>query len=103
VFGSTARRIVETVVVVFALLGYAFVPLGKRTAFEHTVALLRTAPAHEAAAGFVGTLEKGRALLVRALTPTPPDEAAALPLPSGAAVVPGAPKLSSDGKPRPQR
>jgi hypothetical protein len=96
VFGTFGRRAGETVVVLFALLGYGFVPLGSKTAFEHTLALLRAAPAREAAAGFLSALERGRALVVRALVP-PAPEAAALPLPSGAAVVPGAPRLSSDG------
>lgn len=100
-FGTVGRRAAESVVVVFALLGYGFVPLGSKTAFEHTVALVRTAPAHEAAAGFLATLEKGRALLARVLVSSAPDNAA-LPLPSAGGVVPRAPKLSG-GDQRPPR
>jgi hypothetical protein len=100
VFGTVGRRAIESVVVVFALLGYGFVPLGSKTAFEHTVALFRTAPAAEAAAGFIATLEKGRALLARALAPDAPEPGVALPLPSAEGVTPGAPKLSGGSRPR---
>jgi hypothetical protein len=99
VFGTVGRRAAESVVIVFALLGYGLVPLGSKTAFEHTVALFRTAPAHEAAAGFIAALEKGRALLIRALAPNAP-EGTALPLPSAGGIMPGAPKLSGESRPR---
>lgn len=36
VFGVAGRRIAEGIVALFALLGFAFVPLGKKTALEHT-------------------------------------------------------------------
>jgi hypothetical protein len=35
-FGIAGRRLAECVVALFALLGFAFVPLGKKTALEHS-------------------------------------------------------------------
>ncbi len=35
-FGIAGRRLAESVVALFALLGFAFVPLGRKTALEHT-------------------------------------------------------------------
>jgi hypothetical protein len=35
-FGIAGRRFAESVVALFALLGFAFVPLGKKTALEHS-------------------------------------------------------------------
>lgn len=35
VFGLAGRRLMESVVALFALLGFAFVPLGQKTALEH--------------------------------------------------------------------
>lgn len=47
--GSLAKRAVE--LAVLALAAYAFfrVPIGRRTTFEHLVAIFSTAPAREAA------------------------------------------------------
>jgi hypothetical protein len=43
-----SRRVVEGVFLLFALLGFVFVPLGKKTGFEHAVAVARTGAASEA-------------------------------------------------------
>ena len=43
-----SRRLVESVVGLFALLGFLYVPLGKHTGYEHTRAVLST-PAASAA------------------------------------------------------
>lgn len=80
-FGSLGRRAVEAVVGLFALLGFAYVPLGSKSGLEHSVALLRTAPAREAAAGLVNALHKARELVVRTLADTRSDTTP-LPLPS---------------------
>lgn len=46
--GRLGRRVVEAAVALFALLGFAFVPLGRRTALQHTVAIFSTPAATEA-------------------------------------------------------
>jgi hypothetical protein len=50
VFGLThlSRRLVESVVGLFAILGFVYVPLGQHTGFEHARAVLAT-PAAQAA------------------------------------------------------
>jgi hypothetical protein len=100
VFGTLGRRAAESVVVVFALLGFCFVPLGSKTALEHAIALTRTLPARDAAAGLMSALNRARGLVFRALTPDTPAETA-LPLPSsGTAVSPVPPRLNGS---RPRR
>jgi hypothetical protein len=47
-FGNLGRRLAESVVGLFAILGFVYVPLGRRTGFEHTRAVLST-PAASAA------------------------------------------------------
>lgn len=42
-----ARRGIEALVALFALLGFCFVPLGEKTALQHLGAIARTAPAAE--------------------------------------------------------
>ena len=42
------RRVLEAGAGLFALLGFVFVPLGKRTGFEHMVAIFSTPAAKEA-------------------------------------------------------
>jgi hypothetical protein len=48
VLGSFGKRAAEVTVLFFAAYAFAFVPLGKRTAFEHVKAILDTRAAHEA-------------------------------------------------------
>ena len=48
VFGLAGRRLAEGVVALFALLGFAFVPLGKKTALEHTLDIFTTPAARSA-------------------------------------------------------
>jgi hypothetical protein len=48
VFGIAGRRIAESVVALFALLGFAFVPLGKKTALEHSLDIFTTPAAKNA-------------------------------------------------------
>ena len=48
VFGIAGRRVAEAIVALFALLGFVFVPLGQKTAFQHAVAVFST-PAAAAA------------------------------------------------------
>jgi hypothetical protein len=78
VFGSVGRRALESVVGLFALLGFAFVPLGSKTGLEHTLAVLATPSVREAANGLMIALDKAKTKLVDAFVPTPRDP---LPLP----------------------
>jgi len=48
VFGLAGRRVAEAVVALFALLGFAFVPLGRKTALEHTLGIFTTPAALDA-------------------------------------------------------
>lgn len=77
------RRAVESVVALFALLGFAFVPLGSKTGLEHSIALVGTPTAREAAAGLLTALHKARLLVMRALT-APERAGTPFPLPSTA-------------------
>lgn len=79
-FGTVGRRAVDSVVAVFAVLGFCFVPLGQKTGFEHTLALLRTTSARDAGAGLLSAVARARALLVDVLASR--DPSAPLPLPS---------------------
>jgi hypothetical protein len=46
--GNLGRRLVESVVGLFALLGFVYVPLGRHTGFEHAKAVLSTPQAADA-------------------------------------------------------
>lgn len=46
--GNLGRRLAESVIGLFAILGFVYVPLGRRTGFEHACAVLST-PAAAAA------------------------------------------------------
>ena len=41
-FGIAGRRLAESVVALFALLGFAYVPLGRKTALEHSREIFTT-------------------------------------------------------------
>jgi hypothetical protein len=56
VFGIAGRRIAEATIALFALLGFAFVPLGQKTALEHTLAIFSTPAAQNAFRELGGTL-----------------------------------------------
>lgn len=62
----------------FALLGFAYVPLGSRTGLEHTIALLRTAPARDALDGLVNAATRAKEKLADTLFP---EVRQSLPLP----------------------
>ena len=55
-------RAIEAFVLLFAVLGFVFVPLGRRTALEHVQAVLSTPAAtdarHELSDAFVRTLDR---------------------------------------------
>lgn len=96
-FGSLGRRAVESFVGLFALLGFAFVPLGSKTGLEHTVAVMGTPSVREAGAGLISGVERARARLFDVFAPGRRDTAP-LPLPSstapGKSVRPVVPELA---------
>ena len=62
------RRALEVGVGLFALLGFAFVPLGKKTGLEHVKAIVATEPAKEAGRELLAAGDKLRVTLMDALT-----------------------------------
>jgi hypothetical protein len=84
VFGTLGRRAIETVVGLFAVLGFAFVPLGRKTGLEHVVAVLHTSSAQEAVSGLISGVARAKARLSEMLLPGARDFQP-LPLPSGTA------------------
>ena len=84
VFGTLGRRAVESLVGLFALLGFAFVPLGSKTGLEHAVAVMGTPSVREAASGLVAGVERARGRLLDVFAPGRRDTAP-LPLPSSTA------------------
>jgi hypothetical protein len=69
------------VVGLFALLGFAFVPLGSKTGLEHTLTVLGTPSVREAANGLMIALDKAKTKLVEAFVPSS-RESLPLPLPN---------------------
>jgi len=59
-----AWRLVETGVLVFAALGFCYVPLGERTGYEHARAIAASPEVRDFAAGM---LQAGRSLHARLL------------------------------------
>jgi hypothetical protein len=72
VFGTAGRRVAEAVVALFALLGFVFVPLGQKTAFQHMVAVFTTPAALVAFHELTGAALHLKARLAEALMPAPP-------------------------------
>jgi len=70
VFGIAGRRIAESVVALFALLGFAFVPLGKKTALEHSLDIFTTPAAKDAWAELSLATGRLRDKLVATVIPT---------------------------------
>ena len=71
VFGIAGRRIAEALVALFALLGFVFVPLGQKTALEHTFAIFSTPPAVGAFHELAGTVLRLKDRIVKAVAPPP--------------------------------
>jgi hypothetical protein len=69
VFGIAGRRVAEALVALFALLGFVFVPLGQKTAFEHAVAVFSTPAATLAFRELVATGYRLRDKLLEAALP----------------------------------
>ena len=88
VFGIAGRRVTEATVALFALLGFAFVPLGQKTAFEHTLAIFTTPAAKAAFRELGGTVLRLRDRVVQAVAPPSAPET------KGTGPRPEVPKLS---------
>jgi hypothetical protein len=69
VFGIAGRRVAEALVALFALLGFVFVPLGQKTALEHTFAIFSTPPAIGAFRELAGTVLRLKDRIVEAVVP----------------------------------
>jgi hypothetical protein len=72
VFGLAGRRVAEAVVALFALLGFVFVPLGQKTAFEHAIAVFSTPAAKLAFQELTHAVSGLRDKFFQALAPAPP-------------------------------
>lgn len=66
--GNLGRRAVETVVLLFALLGFVFVPLGKKTGFEHARAIWASRAVSEAVRETLAASARAKEQLLRWLT-----------------------------------
>lgn len=56
--GKAARRIVDVIVILFALYAFVFVPLGSKTALGHLRAILSTPAASDAGREAEGALRR---------------------------------------------
>jgi hypothetical protein len=68
VFGIAGRRLAESVVALFAVLGFAFVPLGRKTALEHSRDILTTPAALNAFRELGGAVLRLRGRVLEMLT-----------------------------------
>lgn len=77
-----ARRAIEALVALFALLGFCYVPLGEKTGAQHLGAILRTEAAAQAGRGLVDAARGVRRRIFAELeAPSPPrPPASASPL-----------------------
>lgn len=76
VIGNVGRRLVESTVGLFALLGFLYVPLGRHTGFEHARAVLSTPEAaaaiHDVTAAALRLRERVVELFTGHLSPPAP-------------------------------
>jgi hypothetical protein len=83
VFGIAGRRLAESVVALFAVLGFAFVPLGRKTALEHSRDILTTPAALSAFREAGGAVLRLRGQILEMIqgapdrSPRPADDEAA--------------------------
>lgn len=75
--GNLVKRLLNAAVLGLAGLTFFLVPIGKKTAFQHTVAIFTSPPAREAGASFAETgrrtAESVHAEVKRLLASGPPD------------------------------
>lgn len=89
--GNLGRRCFESVVGLFAILGFLYVPLGHRTGFEHAKAVLATPAAYAALEDLTSTAVALRARALAYVTGRePPPERPREAAPKGRRVEPRA-------------
>jgi hypothetical protein len=54
VLGNLIKRLFNGIILLLAALAFFFVPVGRKTAAQHLVAIFTTTPAREAATAFAG-------------------------------------------------
>jgi hypothetical protein len=69
-FGLAGRRIAESIVALFALLGFAFVPLGKKTALEHALDIFTTPAAQNAWIELAGATARLKDKVINTVLPS---------------------------------
>jgi hypothetical protein len=74
---NVGRRAVEAVVVTFAVLGFVFVPLGKKTGLEHARAIAASRAAVDAAQELLAASGKLREQMFQMLRSDGPPESRA--------------------------
>jgi hypothetical protein len=88
VFGLShlSRRLVESVVGLFAILGFMYVPLGRHTGFEHAKAILSTPAASAAIDDLSRTAldlrQRALAFVTGSLSTTPGEPSPKVPPPA---------------------
>lgn len=70
------RRGLELVIALFALLGFFYVPLGKKTGFEHAKAIFSTKPAQEAGREIVQAGDRIKTKMLDEVRRAPDSDAA---------------------------
>ena len=78
-FGLAGRRVAEALVALFALLGFALVPLGRKTALEHARDIFSTPAALNAFSELGGAALRLRDKLTGAVLSPPAPTAPAAP------------------------
>lgn len=71
------RRALELVIALFALLGFFYVPLGKKTGYEHAKAIFSTKPAKEAGREIVHAGDRIKTKMIDEVRRAPDSDAEA--------------------------
>lgn len=71
VVGRTAHRALDVMVLLFAALGFVYVPLGKHTGYEHAKAILATGAASRAGRELREAVDRLRGRVVQDATSGP--------------------------------
>jgi len=100
---SVGRRAIELVIVLFAILGFAFVPLGGKTGLEHALFLARSEPARQLATGLIAALSRAVDRAQENFRPKPVDsEPDPVTVPTGVDTVqpvpPELPRTAKNGR-----
>jgi hypothetical protein len=77
VLNRIGRRGLELLIALFALLGFFYVPLGKKTGFEHAKAIFSTRPAQEAGREIVQAGDRIKTKMIDEVRRAPDSDAGA--------------------------